>query len=520
MLDVTVRATMTNLWSRIQQTETIYIATRGKHVLEFAREHPDCKELWFLAYCQMRAEIYRQLGSRTAQQESETASIQAQIDKMRLPAGIGGKSALANLCFIIETLTDLHGQLERAAARPDIAIFMSQLELIIERTDMDNRASGKQTTLLQDYRREKLRIRQQMSTGRDMSDIEIARKAANNLRELEEINTDGGAGLHVKNTRGSMSQDTRGGMQTTPDKGNDKRFSSNISNRSTSPGSQRGSYNTMNSKSQQYQNTGPPKDQRYHSQTLQNTSYQYGPSITEHGNPQGNKQMGSMGNNSGRSVSVSESRQSDQTSGDVRQVTRNTMAMGIDERETNVSKMKEDQEAQQWDQYRMNQGKYRAIIRYATTNSEEITRQAKDSSECIYCGSERHKGVECNLTWIIRDTRGQETPLLSVYKMGQIKYLTPEGYEAQLAKAREKGLLKGLSEDEYNGFCRMVDERETAIRERDMQMRPTGSYQSYQGRGSPGRYRGRGNNQGRGYGGRGGSNYSAYNPNYGVQGNI
>ena len=265
----------------------------------------------------------------------------------------------------------------------------------------------------------------------------------------------------------------------------------------------------MNSKSQQYQNTGPPKDQRHYPQTQQYTSYQHGPGMTD-------KQI----NNAGRSVSVSESRQSDQTSGDVRQVTRSTLAMGIDERGTDIHKVKEDQEAQQWDQYRMSQGKYRAIIRYATANAEEITQKARDSNECIYCGSERHKGVECNLTWIIRDTRGQETPLLSVYKMGQIKYLTPEGYEAQLAKAREKGLLKGLSEEEYNGFCRMVDERETAIRERDTQMRPTGSYQNYQGRGSPGRYGGRGNNQGRGYGGRGGSNYSAYNPNYGVQGNI
>jgi uncharacterized transporter YbjL len=69
--------------------------------------------------------------------------------------------------------------------------------------------------------------------------------------------------------------------------------------------------------------------------------------------------------------------------------------MGIDERGTDIHKVKEDQEAQQWDQYRMSQGKYRAIIRYATANAEEITQKALKNTalsqyvsiyvEFVYC---------------------------------------------------------------------------------------------------------------------------------------
>jgi hypothetical protein len=111
-------------------------------------------------------------------------------------------------------------------------------------------------------------------------------------------------------------------------------------------------------------------------------------------------------------------------------------------------------------------------------------------------------------------------PVLSVYRLGQIKYLTPEGYEAQMSKARAKGLLKEMTEDEYKNFCKMVEERETSIREREAQSRQSGQPQGYQGRGGRGYggySGGRGYGQGRGGygqygGGRGGSNYSAYNP--------
>jgi hypothetical protein len=210
--------------------------------------------------------------------------------------------------------------------------------------------------------------------------------------------------------------------------------------------------------------------------------------------------------------------------GDVRSITRSTYTLGIEHNDKH-RKEDEDQEAKQWDQARVSQGKYRAITRYATANSEEIYKQARDGAECPYCGSERHKGIDCNLTWIIRDGRGQETPVLSVYKLGQVKYLTPEGYEAQINKARTEGLLKEMTEEEYKGFCKMVEERETAIKEREIQSRQANQGSGYQGGRTGGRgygnyggtQQGRGFGQGRGTfsqhgGGRGGSSYSAYNP--------